>query len=75
MAGTLNRITEGMMIADTSLAEGGYNYYGYVRKDGAWVIIRENTGETEYRYRIGSENYSTGWSGRTGLNFTIPTVL
>jgi len=67
-------ITEGMEIVDISLAEGGYNYYGQLRKNGEWVILRENTATTEYRYVVGANDYSTNWSGRTGLDYKLPTI-
>lgn len=67
-------IVAGSFIADISLAEGGYNYYGRIRTNGEWVIIREKTDGTEYRVAVGADAYSTNWSGRTGLTYKIATI-
>ena len=67
-------ILDGMQIADISLSEGGYNYYGYVRHNGEWVILRENTAQTEYRVTMGADSYSTAWTARTTQNYKYPTI-
>lgn len=63
----ITTLTQGKWVVDITTGEGGYNYYGYIGKDGSWVIMRENTAQTEYRFSLGSTDYTTGWSGRTGL--------
>ena len=67
-------ITDGMKIVDTSLAEGGYNYYGSVRHNGEYVIMRENVAQTEYRFKLGADNYSANWTIRTTLTYGLPTI-
>ena len=71
-----NDLIEGMNVTDIANDEGGYNYYGYVRvkgtNEGEWVIIRENTAQTEYRYAIGGSGYSTNWTNRASLTY-IPS--
>jgi len=44
------------------------SYYGFVHKTGAWYIMEETSGGT-YRYSKGSSLYSTGWTGRAGLEY------
>ena len=65
------KFNAGMEIADIASNEGGYNYYGYVRwgANPVWGILREKTDQTEYRWAIGTADYSTNWTGRAGLNY------
>ena len=65
-------ILEGTVIANLDLANGGYNYYGFVRTNGEWVIQRDLTNETESRYKSGSSGYSAGWAARTSQSYTLP---
>jgi len=67
-------ITDGMKIVDTAEAVGGYNYYGYLRHNGEYVIMRENTAETEYRYNIGGYDYSTNWTNKATISYGLPTI-
>ena len=43
-------------------------YYGYVNKDGAWYIQKE-TASGAYRYIKGTTDFTTNWTGRTGLTY------
>jgi hypothetical protein len=45
-------------------------YYGFIRKDGAWFIMREESDGT-YKYAKGASNFSsTGWNNRgTSLSY------
>ena len=64
--GRYNTILDGATISD--IEEGAiYNYYGYSRSEGSWIIMRANTALTEFRYDVGGSNYSTAWAGRAGL--------
>jgi len=68
-------IIDGMRIVDSSLDEGGYNYYGYLRHNGEWAIMRQNAAETEYRYKIGASGYSTAWTNHATLpNYRLPII-
>ena len=69
-----NSIIEGASVVDIASNEGGYNYYGYIRKNGEWIIMRENTAQTEYRFAYGMSTYSTNWSNRASLDYKLPTV-
>ena len=69
-----NTIIAGASVANMASAEGGYNYYGYIRTNGEWIIMRENTAQTEYRFAFGNADYSTNWTGRAGLDYKLPTV-
>lgn len=52
-------------ISDVALSESGYNYYGFLHREGKWAIIRENTAATEYRYAVGiNGTYDSSWTNR-----------
>jgi len=67
-------ITEGAKIVDVVKEESGYNYYGYIRANGEWVIMRENTAQTQYRFKLGASNYATNWTNRASLTYGYPTI-
>jgi len=67
-------LTDGMAVVDIAEAEGGYNYYGSIRKNGEWSIMREKTDGTEYRMVLGASGYSAGWTARASQTYTLPTV-
>lgn len=43
-------------------------YYGYVEKNGAWYIIKEDSSGA-YRYAKGASSFSTNWTGRALLTY------
>ncbi|MFS8159225.1 MAG: hypothetical protein ACMG6E_03255 [Candidatus Roizmanbacteria bacterium] len=50
------------------------SYYGYVNKDGAWYIVKEDaTGA--YRYSKGSSAFSTSWGNRASLTYDYFDVI
>lgn len=66
---------EGFNICDVLMASGGYNYYGYAaRNNRAWLIMRENTAQTEYRYAIGGlpEGYDAAWVAKASQVYAMP---
>jgi hypothetical protein len=56
-------------VTKASLAEGGYNYYGYIHPTGYCIIMREKTDSTEIFYADGGYDFNTSWAGRTGLTY------
>lgn len=44
-------------------------YFGFLRKDGAWYIMKvTTTGNVDaYRYYMGVTDYATAWGNRTSL--------
>jgi hypothetical protein len=71
-----NILTHGCQLADVAEAESGFNYYGLVRVDGTWVIMREKTDETEYRFAVGNGKvgnvYADKFADREQLNYRLP---
>jgi hypothetical protein len=57
----------------TELDDSLPSYYGYVNKDGAWFIIKEDPDHPPelpyYSYVRGSSSFSTSWTGRVGLSY------
>ena len=43
-------------------------YYGFVNKEGAWYITKEDT-DGSYRYNKGTGNFSGNWSTRASLTY------
>jgi hypothetical protein len=41
-----------------------YSYFGFVHKNGAWYIAREQKATGSYRYAKGSSSFSTSWTNR-----------
>lgn len=44
------------------------SYYGFVNKDGAWYISKEDS-TGSYRYTKGSSNFALSWTGRALLSY------
>ena len=43
-------------------------YYGYLNKDGAWYILREDS-SSNYRYTKGGSSFATNWTNRASLTY------
>jgi len=67
-------ILDGTMLVNVVLADSGYNYYGYVRHNGEWVIMRQNVAETEYRYKVGASGYTAAWTAHGTLSYGLPVI-
>ena len=69
---------DGMLITDTDLALGTYNYYLYMSSgvDGKYIVMRENAAETEYRYAFGLGSAATvDWANKANLKYVTPNQL
>lgn len=45
-------------------------YYGYLEKDGKWMIIKETVAAPRtYRYIFGEDDYVTNWGNRAMLGY------
>ncbi len=49
------------------------SYFGYLKSDGSWYIMRESSGT--YRYVKGDSDYSTAWTGRGELSYQYFNVI
>ena len=69
-----SKIVEGASVVDIANEEDGFNYYGFIRVNGEWIIMRESTAQTQYRFKLGSSNYSTAWTNRASHTYGLPTI-
>ncbi len=53
----------------------GYNYYGYMKKDGNFYIMRETVATGAYRYFKGTSDYSTIWTARAAKTYDYFNVI
>lgn len=67
---TSGNFFDGYKISDTD-DDASPNYYGFVKTDGNWYILKETlvAGANTYRYIKGDSGYATNWTGRTGLTY------
>jgi len=68
---TLDHTLSGYVIADKD-DDASPNYYGYVRADGSWYILKEtvSAGADTYQYAKGNPGtYETNWTNRASLSF------
>ena len=59
--------TDGYTITEVDDA-GTTSYYGFVHKNGAWYITKEDASGS-YRYAKGASLFSTNWTGRALLTY------
>lgn len=70
----VNSPTDGYAISNVDSTAYPY-YYGFVNKDAAWYIMRENP-ENTFTYSKGSSDFATSWTGRAGLTYgTFDTIF
>ena len=53
----------------SEIDDGAVTYYGFTSKTGAWLIMREDTENSSFRYAKGSSDFPSNWSNRTGLKY------
>lgn len=59
--------TDGYKIAE--IDDDATTYYGFTNKDGAWLIMKEDTDTSSFRYAKGDSSFPTGWSRRERLSY------
>jgi hypothetical protein len=65
----------GYKISDMDGA-GDPSYYGYVKNDGSWYIMRINESDGSVRYARGVSKYTDNWSNRvTGVSYNYFDVI
>lgn len=52
----------------TEVDDSTPTYIGYVNKDGAWYILKEDSSGA-YRYTKGTSSFSTNWTNRASLTY------
>lgn len=59
----------GYSISDIDDAVSDPIYFGFLKGDGSWYIMRKASGA--WRYAAGNEDYSTNWTNRAGLTYLL----
>ena len=67
-----NLLTEKSVVQQDQSGVGGYNYYAFMNQKGAYVFLREDVAQTEYRYFVGTTNFDSTWTNRTSLTYEKP---
>jgi len=72
---TNNIVTDGNNILQSYVASdsesGTTSYYGFVKSDGSWYIMKQemNNGIFSYRFIKGDSDYETNWNNRASLTY------
>jgi len=61
-------------ISDTDDA-GDPAYFGFLRANGNWYILRQEVADKHYRYVQGESGYATAWTGRAALSYDYFDVV
>jgi len=77
--GKFTNILEGAVIVDIEIDNGGFDYFGYIRKGGDYIIVKTTTSTSaSTRYALGTgkagDLYTTAWSARTTKKYTLPII-
>lgn len=59
--------TDGYKISEVD--NGETTYYGFINKDGAWYIMKENPNTGSFRYARAESNFPGNWAGRERLKY------
>ena len=58
---------EGYKISE--IDDSAITYYGFTNDDGSWLIMREDTESSSFRYAKGKSNFPKNWSNRANLDY------
>ena len=59
--------TDGYKISEVD--NGETTYYGFINKDGAWYIMKEDPDTGSFRYAKAESNFPGNWDGRERLKY------
>lgn len=59
--------TEGYNISE--IDEGIVTYYGFINNTGGWLIMKEDTDTSSFRYAKGNSNFPKNWNSREILKY------
>lgn len=60
-------IPEGYKISE--IDDNVISFYGFTNKQGAWLIMREDTNTNSFRYCRGTKDFKTNWDRREQLDY------
>lgn len=55
--------------------DGTYNYYGYLDKKGAILLMRTNKTATSLKYCILTGDFDTVWAAKATKTYVYPNAL
>ena len=61
------RPTEGYTISEVD--EGPNTYFGFINKDGNWLIMKQDEDGTSFRYAKGSSDFPGNWASRENIKY------
>lgn len=61
-------LIEGYKISEID-EEATAGYYGFVNKDGAWLIMKEDRNESSFRYVKDNSGFPVNWKNRKNLKY------
>jgi hypothetical protein len=71
----MSNILDDKLNVNIELANGGFDYFGFLHKNGSWAIMKSTTSTAAATtYAIGASGYSTAWTNRTSLVYTLPLI-
>lgn len=53
----------------TEIDDNIISYYGFTNKEGAWVVMREDTQTSSFRYARGDSEFPQNWDNREKLTY------
>lgn len=70
-AENFNQVLDAYRVVDIDEGSASPRYYGYLRFDGYWFIMKAvvSSGVTTYTFAKGTTSYSSNWTGRAGLSY------
>ena len=72
---SLNFGLQNFFIVAQDESDETYNYYGYVDKKGATLLIRTNKDITSLKYWIGTGDFDTNWTAKATKTYVYPSEL
>ncbi len=64
-----SQLTDGYKISEIASNEE-HSFYGFITKDGKWLIMREDIATGSFRYAKGNPDFSLNWTHREGLDYS-----
>lgn len=71
----LNFGIQNFFVCAVDESDGTYNYYGYLDKKGATLIMRTNKTATSLKYFIATGDFDTLWAAKATKTYVYPNAL
>lgn len=64
-----NALSSYYLVQDDDTSSASYEYYGYVKADGSWVIKRVTLATNYAEFDSGASGYATAWTNRSSGSY------